>query len=105
MTDGKAMDAAVTADHSTVFVNDRAGRVGDVGPLPGNEAGIVVVRDETNLLTVGLVGHRQLSRARVLADCVFRPIADRKYCARQLLLRQRKQKVRLILRRIDATLE
>ena len=39
---------------------------------------------------------------RVLADRVLRTIADREERARELLLRQREQEIRLILRRIDA---
>ena len=70
-----------------------------------DEARVVVVRDEADLLAVRLVGDRQPRAARVLADGVLRAIADREDGARELLLRQREQEVRLILRRVDAALQ
>ena len=75
------------------------------GRVPRTKRRVVVVGNEADLLAVRLVGDRQPRRARVLADGVLRPIADREDRARQLVLRQREQEVRLILRRIDAALQ
>ena len=52
----------------------------------------------------GLFGDRQLPLARVFANRVLRSIADGEDGARELILRQREEEVRLILRGVDAAL-
>ena len=63
------------------------------GGMPIYEPGVVVIRDEADLLAVRLVGDRQPSGARVIPDVFLRSIADREDRVRELRLRQREQEV------------
>ena len=54
---------------------------------------------EADFLTVGLVGDRQSKPTRLGAHLTLRERADRKTRARELILGQRKEEVRLILAR------
>ena len=77
----------MAAEHVTVLVDDGAA-TGRAGRLPIEERRVIVIGDETDLLAVRLVRHRQLALSRVIAHRMLRPVADRKDGARQLLLRQ-----------------
>src|SRR3954471_1669612 len=95
------MYAAVSAEDVAGFVDDHAVARG-VGDAPGDERAVVVVRDETDFLAVRLVGDRQPVLPRVLADLLLRQGADREDRARELLLREREEEIRLVLRRVEA---
>jgi hypothetical protein len=86
------------------LVNDRA-VVGDVGRVRGHEPRVVVVRNEADLLAVGLVRDGQLACPRIGAHRLLGSIADGEHGVSQLILRQRKQEIRLILGGIDGALE
>ena len=70
------------------------------------EKGIVVaVGDEADLVAVGLLGDGEIELARERADSRLVERADREERVRELILRQREEEIRLILRGIDAALE
>ena len=81
------------------------GAAGSVRRPLADEARVVVVGDEADLLAVRLVGDGQLPSPRVLADRILGTIAHREHRVRELLLRQREQEIRLILGRIDGAPE
>ncbi len=83
-------------EHGPLGVDDGTGtkRFGNSGP---QEAPVVVVRDEADLLALGLVGRHQAQRARLLSHGLLREIAYGKARRGKLLLRQRPQEVRLVL--------
>ena len=66
---------------------------------------VVAVGDEADLVAVGLLGDGEAELARERADRRLVERADREQRVRELLLRQREEEIRLILRRIDAALE
>ena len=66
------------------------------------EPTIVVVGNETDLLTLGLVGRDETEAARVIPHRLLREMADGKARGGQLRLRQRPQEIRLVLPGIDA---
>src|SRR2546429_1019482 len=67
-----------------------------------DEARVVTVRNEADLLRLFLFRHRQLIIARRLTRIVLRQFSQRKQRARKLILSQLPKKVRLILLRIAA---
>ena len=74
----------------------------EIAGLALDERRVVAVGNEADFLAVGLLGDRQPEAARDVANRVLRQIADGEARARQLLLREREQEIRLILRRIEA---
>jgi len=98
------MNSLVRSHHASVFIDDDAVARG-VGSVLLHEARVIVVGNEADLLAVRLVGDGQPALARVGAHGVLRPIAHRKNGATELILRERKQEVRLILCRIRAALQ
>src|SRR5215510_13337166 len=97
------MDAGMLCEHAAALVDDLS--AARRSRAATDEACVVVIRNEADLLAVGLGRNRQLSCVRVLAYRLFRTIADREDRSRQLRLRQREQEVRLVLRRILAARE
>ena len=80
-------------------------------PSPGivgvalEEAGVIAVGDEADLVTVLLLGDPQAEMARLIAYRGLVQSADRKQGARQLRLIQREEEVGLVLGRIHAALQ
>ena len=66
-----------------------------------NELAIVPVRDEADLLTVGLVRHGQASICSDSADVALRKFANRQQQSLELGLAEGEENIRLILARID----
>src|SRR5262245_15828767 len=95
------MDAPVGAELAPLFVDDRAA-TRQRRLASRDEAGVVAVRNETDLLAVGLVGDEKLEPPRLLPDLRLRQRADGEERTGQLLLREREQEVRLILLGIGA---
>ncbi len=62
-----------------------------------DERRVIAIWDETDLLAVGLGGHRQTQLARQLAHLRLGVSAQRKIRARQLMLLQAEEKIGLIL--------
>ena len=62
-----------------------------------DEAGIIAVGHEADLLTLGLVGVRETKLARTRTDLGLGHRAERKKRAGELGLAEREQKIRLIL--------
>src|SRR5207302_10631499 len=85
-------------------VDDRAVALGP-WVAPRDEGGIVVVWYEADLLTIRLLCDRQPPQPRVLADGGLGSVADRENGARQLILCQREQEVRLVLCGVCAALQ
>ena len=98
LADREAVDAVVAAERRG-RARRRTPVARRVRALLRRRTRVVVVGDEADLLAVRLVGDRQAAAPRVLADRVLRPVADGEDRARELLLRQREQEIRLVLRR------
>ena len=76
------------------------------GALRRDERGVVAVGDEADLLAVRLVRHLQPEPPRLRrAPRGLVSDADRKHAARELILRQREQEVRLVLVAVGAALQ
>ena len=88
-------------EHVARLADDRAAAV-EIARLAFDERGVVAVGHETDFLAVGLLGDRQAESPRDIAHLVLRQIADREARARQLLLGQREQEIRLILCGVEA---
>jgi len=78
LTHREAMDTVMTADNAPVQIDDRAA-ADDLGISVGDERSIVVIRNEANLLAIGLLGDRQAVLTRVRAHRLLRTIADGKH--------------------------
>ena len=104
LPDGEAMHAAVTPERFTGLAHDRAATFEAAG-LPLDERGVIAVGHEADLLAVWLLGDSQPQSPCDIAHRILRQTADREAGARQLFLRQRKQKIRLILCAIQAAAE
>src|SRR5207248_6531481 len=96
------MDALVAPERAADFIHDRTARLGGARHLRRDKGGVVVVRDETDLLAVRLVRNRKIPASRIFADRLLRTVADRKDSLGQLLLCEREEEVGLILGRVDA---
>ena len=66
-----------------------------------DEAHVVARRNEADFLALGLFGDGQLLAARDFAHFLLGHFAEREQAVRELLLRQAKQKIRLVLLRVD----
>ena len=64
------------------------------------KAGVISIRDKTDILTFRLLGHAQVQRAGLGPDLLFGQMTNRKESAFELGLIERKQEVGLILIRI-----
>src|ERR1044071_8698430 len=98
------MNAAVRAELVPLLVDDCA-RARDRGLLPLDEHRVIAIRNEADLLAVGLLRHCQPETACLSAYLGLGERSDREHGARELILGQRKQKVRLILLGIAAALQ
>src|SRR5262245_22423355 len=96
-------DAAVPADLTSRAIEDRArARLADVLL---DEAGVVVVGHEADLLTLRLVGREQAERARPLAHFGLGQPLEWEAAAAEQLLSQRVEDVALVLARVAAARE
>src|ERR1019366_1608601 len=100
------MNPGVFAHHATAGIHNLASRgarrdalLAEVGI---DERGVVTVRDEADLLAVGLFGHRQSELTGELADLGLPERAHREERPGELVLRQAEQEIRLVLALIDA---
>src|SRR5262249_29154678 len=93
LTDGVARDTGVGPEHATITVDDRA-RPEHLWVAPAQEAPIVIVGHEADLLTFRLVRSRQPEPPSVSADGILIEVAHRKVCGGQLRLLERPQKGR-----------
>src|SRR4030095_9368601 len=94
------MKAAMAAEDLACLAHDEAVGVHVAGTTL-DERGVVAVRHETDFLAVGLVGGREPSTSGVFAGFVFRQLANPEARASELVLRKRKQEVRLILPAVE----
>src|SRR5581483_7130498 len=97
-------EAAVRAEHLAVAIEDWA-RADRVWRVPGDEAAVVVVGDEADLLALRLVGCHESELARPGAHLVLRHPAEGEERAAQELLRQGVEHVALVLARVEAAAE
>src|SRR5205085_8387979 len=93
LADGKARDAGMLADNSPPGVDDGAGALRD--PV-GEEGAVIVVGDETDFRTVGLVVQGQSHFAGQAPDVRFLVLAYRKDQPGKLMLPKREEDVRLV---------
>src|SRR5688500_9949413 len=89
------------ADDLARGISEDAGPRG-IGRVALDKRRVIAVGDEADLVAVGLVGDRQSALARDRAHVRLRQLADWKLRARELLLREREEKVGLILVAVDA---
>src|SRR5439155_27265683 len=88
LPDGVAGDAAVRPEHPPLEVDNGAGAE-HAGLTAAQEAAVVVVRDEADLLALGLVRRHQPEAPRMAPHLVLRQLADGKARRLELRLRQR----------------
>src|SRR5207248_10963363 len=101
LPDGVVMNAVVSAQDTTARVNDLAFagqtiRLVFSFEIAINEASVVAVGHEANLLRFRFLSDRQLARACDIAHLRLRHLAQRKQRARELRLRQLPEKVGLV---------
>src|SRR5438105_9555473 len=90
------MDARVAAERAPFAIHDGAAPEAR-RRLPLDEACVVAVGHEADLLALRLVRRGQPARGGQAADLVLGQVADREYGARELLRGQAEQEVRLVL--------
>src|SRR5438034_8302945 len=66
---------------------------------------VVAIRHETQFHAVGLLGHRKIRAAGQRAHFALAQLAERKFAARKLLLREPPEKIRLVFGFIARTQE
>ena len=97
LADGEGGDAAMAAQDLAAGIDNRAWSQ-RLGAAPAQIGNVVVVRHETDLLTVGLVVHRQAHAACLLAHVSLAGhVAQGKQNAPENLARNSKQHVGLVL--------
>jgi len=94
----------VTAEHAAADIDDGAGTE-RAGVAPPEEAAVIAVGHEADLLAVGLVGRDEPESARVIAHLGLGELAHREARGRELRLGERPQEVALILAAIAGTPE
>src|SRR5689334_22558531 len=101
LADGEVVNAVMTAEDAAIAGDEFAGGVRELLALLGeirvNEALVVAAGDEADLLRVGLFRQRQAVLAGELAHLRLAHFAQRKARAAELLLREAKKKVRMVL--------
>src|SRR5262245_1586140 len=98
------MDAAVRAEPVPVLVDDGSG-ARDRRLFPLDEHRVIAIRNEADLLTVGLLGHGQAETTCLSAYLGLGKRPNREHSTRELILCQRKEEVGLILLGIRAALQ
>src|SRR6476659_7537777 len=103
LTDGEPVHAPVSPEDTAGGIPDRA-RPG-LDAVPFEERGVIAVRHEADLVAVRLVGHLKPERTGMRAHRLLVQRTDGKARVSELVLREREQEVRLILRLVQAALE
>src|SRR5581483_6622425 len=101
LSDRVRRDAGMRTDDSTGLVDQRS-RLEQRWIAAPQEASIVVIRNEADLLALGLFRGHQAHAARIVTDAALFHIPDREVRSGQLALAQRPQEIRLILSRVFA---
>src|SRR5262245_41607109 len=96
LTDGVVGNARMLAEHGAPSVDDRPWPKRVWNP-PSEEASVVVVRNETDLLALGLVRRHQAEGSCLLSNFLLLEIAHGKSRGGELILRQGPEKIRLVL--------
>src|SRR5262249_11347834 len=102
LSDSEAVHAVVPAEDAAVAVADLAG---GHARATADELRGLAGRYEADLLAIVLLGNCESQAPRLFTDRRLVERADRKPRARELVLRQREQKVRLVLPRVHASLQ
>ena len=100
LADRIAQDAVMAAQMPAVDMVDVA-RLGGFGPQLGDDVGIFALRHETDVLAVGLGGHRQPHALGRRAYLALGHAAEREAQEVDLLLRGGKEEIALVAVRID----
>src|SRR5271156_5184200 len=95
LTHGEIADAAMTAEHSALLVDDVAGLAG-FGAQPLDQLRIGALRDKADVLAVGLVGDRQTEMPGQRTGLVLGQPAQRKTQEIEFGARRRKQEIALV---------
>ena len=96
LTDGVALNAAVTAQNTAVHV-DEITRFGAVAGVFPDETGVSAVGNKADILTVGLVGIGKAGAAGNFPDLFLGVTAQRQAQVGQLVLGQGIEHIALIL--------
>ncbi len=99
------MHPAVLAQDAAVGVDDLADAGRRAGPQRLDDPRIVAIRDETDLLALGLLRSPEAECPRAIADLALRERPDREACALELGRAEIEQEVRLILGGIGAAVQ
>src|SRR5690606_24146606 len=97
LADGKADDAVMPAEHATVTVHDVA-RFDRTRAQPRHHVDVAALRDEADILAVGLAGDVQAEPCRVRARLALLERSERKAQEVELRLRGGKQEIALVAR-------
>src|SRR4051812_25586671 len=91
------MRAGVRAEDATGLVDDLADRGRARAGDPLDEARVVAVGDEADLLRLGLVGVGKAEPARDRADLILVHLAERELDVLEIVGRRREEKIGLVL--------
>ena len=97
LANGEAMHTVVLGDYVARSIDDFAALRARLRPYPLDDLCVIALRNESDLLTLGLVGRDQTQFASLLPYLRLRPLAQRKPGLRELLLVELKQEVGLVL--------
>ena len=97
LADREAMDAAVLGQRRALGVDDPPGLSAAGRRLALDEAGVVTVGDEADLLALRLLGDRQAESTGMRAHLALGEVAERKARPGELGLGQAEEKVGLVL--------
>src|SRR6185436_18855807 len=104
LTDSQPVDTAMAANDLASRVDNFAGAV-LIGEPPVDKTGGVAVRNEADLVAVRLVGDREAEPAGDVAHFGLPQMPDGKQRMSELILRQREEKIRLVLVAVGASQE
>src|SRR5207342_1686326 len=104
LADGEMDDAAVATKNLAIDVYNLARRL-RFGTEPLDEAGIVPIGNEADVLAVGLRGHFKPKVGRDPADFIFGQVAKRKAQEIELPVRRPVKEVALVPARIGSLVE
>src|SRR5581483_1237884 len=105
LSDGEAMDAAVTPELVTRIVDDASWTEERRRAPARDEPGRVAVGHEADLHALGLGGDRKPEPRRLGAHLGLRQLADGEERPRELLVPESEEEVRLVLRCVDGGAE